>query len=69
MLSVWSLPLRFLGFPLAFAFGCLALLSNDAIAEYAGAEEVSRTWRRSRRLFPLREWLLTALRTTFPEFQ
>jgi len=62
----WSLPLRLLGFPLAFAFGCAALLSLPLVTEYAGAEELLRDGRVRRRLFPFREWLLVFLRETFP---
>lgn len=67
--SLWSLPLRFVAFLLAFVFGCAILLSVTHMAEYAGAEEVFADGKRRRRLFPFREWILTALRVTFPELR
>jgi hypothetical protein len=67
--SPWSLPLRLLGFPLAFLCGCVTLLSLTHMAEYAGATEVRGDGSERRRPFPFREWLLTALRTTFPELR
>lgn len=67
--SLWSLPLRFAGFPFAFALGCMALLSFPLIREYAGAQEVLADGRRRRRAFPLREWFVTAARVVLPELR
>ncbi len=65
----WSLPLRLMFFPWAFIFGCVVVLSLTHMREYAGATEVHADGSESRRSFPFREWLLTALRETFSELR
>lgn len=64
-----NLLLRLFLWPIPFVLGCLLLLSHEAIAEYAAAEEFTRTGRKPRRAFPLREWWVCFMRTTFPELR